>query len=117
MFRRAYEKLNQSTLQLSEFSNTHIEGSIHCGQAGVLYTSIPQDGNWTATVDGQPVEPVLVGDAMVALILPEGEHSIAFTYENKAFNLGWKISLGCAVCFLAVYLCFYRKKPNSKLHR
>ena len=116
-FRRAYEILNRSTLQLHEFSNTHIVGTIHCDQAGVLYTSIPQDGNWTATVDGQAVEPVLIGDAMVGLILPEGDHNISFRYENKAFDLGWKISLFCAVCFLTVYLYCYRKKTNENLYR
>jgi len=110
LFREAYDILNASTLELLSFENTHIEGTVNCDRDGVLYTSIPQDGNWTATVDGQPAQIVLIGDAMVGLLLSEGYHEISFTYQNKAFSLGWKISLGCLVVFIGLYLIVYRPK-------
>ena len=110
LFREAYDVLNASTLELLSFENTHIEGTVNCDRDGVLYTSIPQDGNWTATVDGQPAQIVLIGDAMIGLLLSEGYHEISFTYQNKAFSLGWKISLGCLVLFIGLYLIVYRPK-------
>ena len=51
------------------------------------------------TVDGNSVEPVLVGDCMLAVPLTQGAHQVAFRYHNAAFSLGWKISLGCALIF------------------
>ena len=107
VFNHAYEILNRNTLQLTSFDNTRIEGTVTCDEAGVLYTSIPQDGNWIATVNGEPVDTALVGDAMVALLLPEGEHEITFHYKNEAFSLGWKISLVCLIVFVILYKSIY----------
>ena len=115
-FQKAYAQLSRNTLQLTAFENTKVEGTVICEEAGVLYTSIPQDGNWTATVDGKPVETALVGDAMVALLLPEGEHEISFRYENKAFSLGWKISLACVIVFIVLYKGIYAD-PSKKVQK
>ena len=99
VFRKAYDSLAASTLELTEFKTTYVEGTIQCDRDGVLYTSIPQNGNWSATVDGEPAQIVLIGDVMVGLILSEGEHTVSFQYHNKAFALGWKVSLVCFLIF------------------
>ena len=113
VFREGYDILAQSTLKLTHFSNTLVEGTINCNRDGLLYTSIPYDGNWSVTVDGKPAEITLVGKAMVAVELAEGEHELTFTYQNKAFSLGWKISLGCALVFAALTYVFYvAKRPH-----
>ncbi len=120
LFRQAYDILAASTLELTHFSNTHVEGKITCNRDGVLYTSIPQNGNWYATVDGEPEEIVLIGDAMCGLILPEGEHTISLHYHNAAFSLGWKISLGCLLVLVGLYLAVYRpsfSKQKGKFER
>ena len=117
-FRKAYDVLAQSTLELTSFETTYIEGTIDCNRDGLLYTSIPQDGNWTATVDGAPAEIVLIGNAMVGIPLAEGTHTVAFRYENKAFSLGWKVSLVCTLVFLGLaawyYQPLYRKGKYEK---
>ena len=107
LFRQAYDVLNASTLQLTEFTSTHVEGIITCNRDGLLYTSIPQNGNWTAYVDGEPADIILVGDAMIGVPLTEGYHTVSFRYRNDAFSLGWKVSLGCAVVFTAITVCCY----------
>ena len=114
VFQQAYSILSRSTLELTKFENTKIEGHIHCEEAGVLYTSIPQDGNWTAKVDGKTVDTALVGDAMVALLLPEGDHEVSFHYENKAFSTGWKISLVCLVVFIVLHNGIYAEPIKKK---
>ena len=78
LYRQCYEKLSASTLELTKFTNTAVEGTIHCDHSGLLYTSIPQDGNWIAYIDGKPAQIVAVADAMCALQLSEGQHTIAF---------------------------------------
>ena len=112
LFREAYDVLAASTLELTTFRNTYIEGTIQCDRDGVLYTSIPQNGSWVAKVDGKPVETVEIGDAMVGLLLTEGEHTVTFSYENKAFSLGWKISLACFAIFAWLYVVVYKPKWN-----
>ena len=111
-FRSGYEVLAASTLELTEFENTYVEGTILCDRDGLLYTSIPQNGNWTVLVDGEEAEPKLVGDCMIAVELTEGEHRVSYVYHNEAFSLGWKISLGSAAVFLLLVQLVY--KPDWK---
>jgi hypothetical protein len=117
LFRQGYDILNASTLRLTEFSTTRVEGIINCNRDGLLYTSIPQDGNWKAVVDGEKVEPVLVGDAMIGLNLTKGSHEIVFVYENTAFTYGTLISVVCLLAFLALIYLNDREKWNERAMR
>ncbi len=112
VFRKAWSALSASTLDLTSFSNTYIEGTVTCNRDGVLYTSIPQNGNWTVEVDGVETDIALIGNAMIGVPLAEGAHTVSFTYRNAAFSLGWKISLACAVIFAGCVLVIY--KPKSR---
>ena len=107
-FAACYDRLNASTLELTKFSNTEVEGVIQCNRNGLLYTSIPQNGNWYAEVDGEKVETVTVGYAMMAVMLTEGTHEVRFFYHNAAFSFGWKISLACLAIFAALVVYEYR---------
>ena len=101
-FYDCYETLSASTLELTEFSNTRVSGTIDCNRDGLLYTSIPQNGNWSAEVDGREAEVVLIGEAMVGVMLTEGTHEVTFIYRNEAFSLGWKISLVCLLVLMSL---------------
>ena len=107
-FQAGYQVLAASTLELTTFQSTFLEGTISCDRDGLLYTSIPQNGNWHVTVDGREVEPRLVGDCMVAVELTEGDHILTFQYHNAAFSLGWKLSLACVLVFLALSWWVYK---------
>ena len=107
LFRQAYDVLAASTLELTKFTSTHVEGTIDCNRDGLLYTSIPQNGNWTATVDGKEADIILIGDVMIAVPMTEGTHTVSFHYHNAAFSLGWKVSLVCALIFGAIAVCCY----------
>ena len=138
LFWKGYDILAASTLQITEFSNTYISGVIECDRDGLLYTSIPQcgnartereiepdgnvieattspAGNWVVYVDGVKVDNVLVGDAMVAVELTEGIHTVEFRYENKAFAYGCVISFACAAVFGGIVLTEYLIKRKKKL--
>ena len=109
VFRAGYDILAASTLELTSFSNTLIEGTIDCDRDGLMYTSVPQNGeNWSVTVDGETADIVLVGDCMIAVELTEGQHEIVLSYSNQAFSLGWKISLVCLLAFAAIALITYQ---------
>jgi hypothetical protein len=138
VFRAGYEKLAASTLELTEFSTTRVRGVIDCNRDGLLYTSIPQcgnertertydeegepipattspDGNWVAYVDGKRVPVKLVGSAMVAVELTEGVHEVEFRYENKAFEYGRLITLGCAAVFVSIIVLDYVLRRRKAL--
>ena len=110
-FEQAFAELRASTLELTEFANTEVIGTIDCDRDGLLYTSIPQNGNWHVEVDGEEAEAVAVGEAMTSVMLTEGTHEVRFFYHNKSFALGWKISLACAAVFA---LLIWHRSRNVK---
>jgi uncharacterized membrane protein YfhO len=112
-FQACYDALAASTLELNEFTNTRVSGTISCNRDGLLYTSIPQNGNWFAIVDGEEVETVTVGEAMTAVMLTQGDHEVTFVYRNRAFTYGCMISLGCAALFLALVYLRREKRGGS----
>ena len=117
LFRRGYEVLNASTLRIASFDTTRICGTIDCDRDGLLYTSIPQDGCWHAMVDGQEIEPLLVGNVMVSVPLTEGAHTIEFIYRSEAFSLGWKISAICLLLFGLTAPIYYSKRKKGRFEK
>ena len=109
-FREGYEILNASTLELTSFRNTRVEGEITCDRDGLLYASIPQNGNWHVLVDGQEAEIKLVGDCMIGVELTEGTHTVTYVYRNLAFYQGAMLSLAAALTLLTMYILVYKPK-------
>ena len=114
LFRWGYRILNASTLHLTSFRQTRVEGSIRCDRDGLLYTSVPQNGNWHLYVDGQEVEPTLVGDCMISVSLTQGEHSIVLKYRNRAFALGAAVTILCAGVFGTFSYLAYRPELEKR---
>ena len=112
VFQQGYERLSSSVLGLTEFRNTFVEGIVDCNREGLLYTSIPQNGNWHAYVDGEEAPIILIGDCMIGVELTEGIHTVTFRYRNAAFSLGWKITAVCAVILFILVQIVY--KPDWK---
>ena len=118
IFRQAYDVLNASTLDLTTFTSTLVEGNILCDRDGLLYTSIPQNGNWSVMVDGKEAEITLVGDAMISVPLTEGAHTVTFRYRNNAYEFGAKVSTLCALVFAAIAaICYIPKRKKGKFER
>ena len=117
LFRRGWEVLNRSTLQITEYDTTRICGIVEADREGLLYTSIPQDGGWSVTLDGEEAETLLVGDVMTAVKLTEGSHDIEITYRNAAFDLGWKISAICLLLFGLTAPIYYSKRKKGRFEK
>ena len=101
VFQTGVDLLRQSTWEIQSLTGTSVTGTVEVTDRTVLYTSIPSNGNWTATVDGVQTEPILLCDTMVGLRLTPGQHTITFTYQNTALQQGIAVSLTA----LAIFLC------------
>ena len=115
LFWQGYNKLSQSTLELTHFSTTKVEGEILCNRDGLLYTSIPQDGNWQVYVDGQPAQTVCVGDVMLSVPITKGYHTVTFRYRNDAFLIGLACTASSTAVLFGLYFWIYpaRKKKGK----
>ena len=114
-FRQAHSILDASTLSISAFDTTRIAGTIDCNREGLLYTSVPQNGNWTALVDGKPAQTVRVGGAMLGIYMTEGEHTVELVYQNDAFRAGLCLMIISFAIFGGLYLGKY--KPYKKFRK
>ena len=93
LFEQGYNLLASQPLNITEFTQTKVCGTVTALNDGLLYTSIPVDKNWSAYVDGVKSKIVLIEGAMAAVRLKKGFHEIEFKYFNKSFLIGGIISL------------------------
>ena len=91
----AFRELNRNGLQIDSFRSDLIKGSITATpEKNILFTTIPLENGWSATVDGSPAEICGVMDnAFTALRLTPGTHEIVFRYTAPGSRTGAVISL------------------------
>jgi len=113
LFDRGYALLADEILSLTEFSETKISGSITALKDGLLYTSIPNDKNWTASVDGINTAIIQIDGSMAALQLSKGTHNVEFRYHNRNIKAGIIISLISLAVFAVFFIKSYLFLPSK----
>ncbi len=68
-----------------------------------VWFSVPDEGGWTATIDGKKQE-IIPSAGMMLLKVPEGRHAIEFTYVTPGYTAGKYISLAAIAAFIAAEL-------------
>ena len=58
--------------------------------------------DWTATVDGRPAEVLKADYLLRAVVVPAGQHKVAFRFESKAVRNGLFLSLASLAACLAL---------------
>jgi hypothetical protein len=104
VFEQGYALLADEALRLTKFTDTEVSGRVTALKDGVLYTSIPGDKNWNVFVDGVKSEIVLIDNAMAAVRLKKGDHTVEFRYFNKSLLAGIIVSLVSLAVFAALVL-------------
>lgn len=111
VFERAYEVLAEDGMEIIEFSDTHIKGTIDTREDGTLFTSIPYSHGWTVSVDGTVIETQALGGALLGIKLEAGSHTIIFDYLTPGLIPGLALSLAGIALFL-VFLYFRHRATN-----
>lgn len=109
----AFDTLNEQTMELTDFSDDKITGTIQVEDAGRLIFSIAKEDGWTLYVDGVETESEAFGGAFISVHLEPGEHEIELRYQTPGFALGAGITVGCIA--LAALCMFIRKKQGKRL--
>lgn len=114
-FQRGYERLKANALQVESFTDTRIQGTVNFSENGVLYTSIPYDEGWSVTVDGKKIdqkELLAVGDALLAVRVGSGTHTVEFSYTPKGMFIG--IGISVFALLIAILLLFWSRGKGKK---
>lgn len=77
---RATSILAQNALEVTDCTNNSLNGSFTASADGWLYTSIPAIPGWTVCVDGKPTEHIALLDALIAVPVSAGKHTITMRY-------------------------------------
>lgn len=120
VFDAGYALLADEPWNLTQFSDTHVRGTVTAKQDGLFYTSVPYEPGWTAYVDGEEVElaqtydpqskAVALTDAVIAFPLGEGTHIVELRFRAPGLTLGILLSLLSLAGFVGLWVVL-RKRP------
>lgn len=94
--------INSSSLNISYYNDTNINGTISCNSDKVLFTSIPYESGWNAYVDGKKTKINAFKNAFISIKLTPGKHTIHLKYTTPYKIEGIIISLISIFIFIIV---------------
>lgn len=106
-FKKGYDKLYENQMLIEEYEDRYIKGRFTAEEDALLYTSIPFDHGWSVYVDGEKVSEldiVKLGQALLAVKVKEGNHTIEFKYSVNGAKLGISITLFTLFAFVLYFL-------------
>ena len=81
----------------------------------VIFFSVPYSEGWQAEIDGNKTDIVRAGIGFMAVMVPEGRHTVEFKYHSQNMLPGL-ICSGCGVAVAAGYIAVsesIRRKRRS----
>ncbi|MGH3714117.1 MAG: YfhO family protein [Micromonosporaceae bacterium] len=103
-------------LDVTEDGTDEIAVRVRAQGAGYLVVADALQQDWAVTVDGEPAELVPADHGMVAVALPEGEHTVRLDYRMPYGNAGAWLSAAAAVgLFMVVGVEWWWRRRAGKL--
>lgn len=90
----AYKMLSASMLDVTDYGDSCLKGTINVQEDGVFVTSVPYEAGWKLKVDGHTREiNELIGGAWMSTSLSAGEHQIELSFRPPGLIAGLLITL------------------------
>lgn len=102
-FIEAFNILNNNSLNVSEFTNNKITGTVNASKDTTLICSIPYDKGWSVYIDGKKAETNDIYGALISVNVPAGEHTVTLKYMPVNFILGCIITSLCIIILIGIY--------------
>ena len=99
----------------------HVDGTVVAAEGRqTLFTSIPWDKNWRATVNGAAAQPFVVAGGLLAVPLGAGQNAVTLTFTPAGQGAGLGLSIASLVLLAgavtAEALLRKRKRKHSPTH-
>ena len=99
----AYKMLSASMLDVTDYGDSYLKGTIDVQEDGVFVTSVPYEAGWKLKVDGHTREiNELIGGAWISTSLSAGEHQIELSFRPPGLIAGLLITLASIGLLIAV---------------
>ena len=102
-FIETFNILNNNSLNVSEFTNNKITGTVNASKDATLICSIPYDKGWSVYIDGKKAETNDIYGALISVNVPAGEHTVTLKYMPVNFILGCIITSLCIIILIGIY--------------
>jgi len=89
-----------------------VTADIDAEQDGLLYTSIIYDKGWHVYIDGKETEYTSIGDALMAVPVTAGKHTIEMQYYPEGKKAGRILTIA-SILILAGIILFEKKKKGK----
>jgi uncharacterized membrane protein YfhO len=108
-------ELSENSLQIKEYTNNFIKGTLTLQKEEMLFLSIPYDKGWKLTVDNKPVPTEKVNEGFIGAMIPKGVHQIELQYHQPLVKVGLIITILCWGTLLVLIVISYIKPRRSKV--
>lgn len=112
----AYGMISRDMLQMTDFGDRFLEGTIQVSQEGMFTTSVLNEQGWTLWIDGHKREiSETVGGDFIAIPLSKGDHTVRLSFRPPGLTNGC-VCLAVAILLL-LYLSWGRRSRYSPYPR
>jgi uncharacterized membrane protein YfhO len=118
MFTDAVDTLREGGLNVTSFTESHIEGNVTAKEDGILFTTISYEPGWTVYVDGEEAETVpLCDSALIGIPLTAGYHDIEMRFFPQYMKYGIIISIAALAIIILIAVIESRKATKEAADR
>ena len=110
-FNSAIDSIRTYKSDVTKNSTTSLTVDMVAPNSGYVFTSIPYEKGWSATVDGNRADCISVANGLLAIPVSAGEHVVKLHYISDGFVLGLMLFLiGVGACGFIIYLSKRKKE-------
>ncbi len=104
-------RLARGGIELSEFDDGYVKGTVNAEQGQILFTSIPYDEGWEVKVNGEKVKTYKLGGSFLGVDLPAGKSEVEMFYKPTGFKWGMLVT----ILSWAVFIIILRKGKRKSV--
>lgn len=113
-FNDFYNNIKGNSIEITEFKNDYIEGTINVDSDKTIFTSFNYDEGFEVMIDDKNVKIFSVADSFLAFDISSGKHNIKISYKIPYLKLGTIIS-GISLTLL-ILINILNMKTNKKMN-
>ncbi len=103
LYKEVMPQLKAQEYNIESFTDDHFIGTVTASEErSMLFLTIPYDEGWKVYVDGEETETVEVLEALTAVELTPGEHTVELKYSPRCVRYGALISASSLLAFSVI---------------
>ena len=112
---RNADTLDSRRLEISEWGDDFVKGTMTCEEDSVMYFSILENMGWSIYVDGEKVQKINdVNISFTGAVLPAGEHEVELRYAYPYKYLLYVSTAAGLLLTAAIMVSYLRNKKKRK---